>query len=215
MTFSSTDGLGETEFTTLWHVEGIDSSLQAIYGPHHISDSVLEEISINILNTGPEIVSPGVLSIERSSDNSVYLLEVAISDYDGISVAQANLGVFRPFTSQSTWQRMYDDGTNGDVVAYDGIYTVEMQVRNSIPLGTHEILIQASDIYGELSPVTSVAVQLDQEQTTLPGVGGQMLTSGVLVGILALFGIGVGVVVFISIRNRPENEQGQDRFGFN
>ncbi len=215
LTFSSTDGLGETEFTTMWHVEGVDPSLQAIYGPHHISDSVLEEISINILNTGPEIVSPGVLSIEKSSDNSVYLLEVAISDYDGISLAQANLGVFRPFTSQATWQRMYDDGTNGDVVANDGIYTVEMQIRNSIPLGTHEILIQASDAYGKVSPTTSVAVQLSEEQTTLPGVSGNIITDGMILGILIIFGIGVVVVAFISIRNRPENEQGEDRFGFN
>ena len=174
----------------------------------------MEEISINVLNTAPVIVAPGVQTLERSEQSTTVVLEVAISDYDGIRVAQANLGVFTPLISQATWQTMYDDGTNGDEIANDGIYSVELQVRNSIPLGTHEVLIQASDIYGKVSPTESVAVQLVEEQSTLTGVSGSFLTSGVLIGVLVLFGIGVAVVVFISIRNRPESEEGQDRFGF-
>ena len=215
LTFTLTDGLGEKEFTTFWHVDGKDNSLQEIYGQHHISDAVMEEISINVLNTAPIIVAPGVQTLERSEKSTTVVLEVAISDYDGIRVAQANLGVFTPLTSQATWQNMYDDGTNGDEIANDGIYSVELQVRNSIPLGTHEVLIQASDVYGKVSPSESIAIQLVQEQSTLTGVSGSFLTSGVLIGVLVLFGIGVAVVVFISIRNRPESEEGQDRFGFN
>jgi hypothetical protein len=76
-------------------------------------------------------------------------------------------------------------------------------------------LIQASDIYGKVSPTESIAIQLVEEESTLTGVSGSFLTSGVLIGVLVLFGIGVAVVVFISIRNRPESEEGQDRFGFN
>ena len=110
---------------------------------------------------------------------------------------------------------MYDDGSNGDAVANDGIYSVEMQVRSSIPIGTHEVLIQASDVYGKVSPTTSIAVQLVEEQSVLTGVSGSILTTGVLLGILVVFGIGVTAIVVISIRNRPESEQGQDRFGFN
>ncbi len=210
-----TDGLGKSEFTTLWHADGMNSSLQAIYGPHHISDEIMKEMSITILNTAPLIINPGVQTVEKSESSSTVVLEVAISDYDGILVAQANLGVFTPFTSQATWQSMYDDGSNGDAVANDGIYSVELQVRNSIPIGTHEVLIQASDVYGKVSPTTSIAVQLVEEQSVLPGVSGSFLSTGVLLGVLVVFGIGVAVVVTISIRNRPENEEGQDRFGFN
>ena len=215
LTFILTDGLGEKEFTTFWHVDGRDNSLQEIYGTHHISDAVMEEININVLNTGPDIVTPGLQTVERGDKSTTFVLEVAISDYDGIRVAQANLGVFTPLTSQATWQNLYDDGTNGDVTANDGIYSVELQVRNSIPLGTHEVLIQASDIYGKVSPTESIAIQLVEEESALTGVSGSFLTSGVLIGVLILFGIGVAVVVFISIRNRPEREEGQDRFGFN
>ena len=212
--FILTDGLGEKEFTTLWHVDGQNASLQAMYGPHHISDIAMKEMSINILNTPPAITNPGIQTVERSESSSTVVLEVAISDYDGVLVAQANLGVFTPLTSQSTWQTMYDDGTNGDVLANDGIYSVELQIRNTIPLGTHEVLIQASDAYGKVSPSTSIPVQLTEEDSTIPGVSGSFLTPGVLIGILLVFGIGVTAVVVISIRNRPESEHGQDRFGF-
>jgi hypothetical protein len=213
--FILTDGLGEKEFTTLWHVDGMNTSLQAIYGPHHVSDYIMKEMNINVLNTAPTIINPGIQTVEKGETSSTVVLEVAISDYDGILVAQANLGVFTPFTSQATWQKMYDDGSNGDAVANDGIYSVEMQVRSSIPIGTHEVLIQASDVYGKVSPTTSIAVQLAEEQSVLPGVSSSILTTGVVMGILVVFGIGVTVVVIISIRNRPESEQGQDRFGFN
>ena len=213
--FILTDGLGEKEFTTLWHVDGQNTSLQTMYGPHHVSDMVMEEMKINILNTAPTITNPGIQTIERTDTSSTLVLEVAISDSDGVLVAQANLGVFTPLTSQSTWQTMYDDGTNGDALANDGIYSAELQIRNTIPLGTHEVLIQASDVYGKVSPPTSVPIQLTEEDSTVPGVGGQFLTSGLLIGVLVLSGIGVAVVVVISIRNRPESEPGQDRFGCN
>jgi len=210
-----TDGLGQSEFTTLWHADGMNASLQAIYGPHHVSDEIMKQMNINILNTAPLITNPGVQTVEKSEMSSTVVLEVAISDYDGILVAQANLGVFTPFTSQATWQSMYDDGSNGDAVANDGIYSVEMQVRSSTPVGTHEVLIQASDVYGKVSPTTSIAVQLVEEESILPGVSGSFLSTGVLLGVLGVFGIAVAVVIIISIRNRPESEEGQDRFGFN
>ena len=141
-------------------------------------------------------------------------MEVPISDYDGILVARANLGVFTSFTSSDTWQTMYDDGTNGDAVAGDGVYSVEMQVRNSIPLGTHEILIQASDVFGKVSPTESLAVQLTEDDGILPSVKCSPISTGVLVGLLAICAIAGAAVIFVSIRNRPENQDGEDRFGF-
>ena len=215
LTFVLTDNLGQRTFTTLWHADGMNATLQAIYGPHHVSDLVMMDISIDVLNTPPTVGNPGVLSVIREEQSRTIVLEVPISDYDGVLVAQANLGVFTPFTSQDTWQKMYDDGTNGDAVAGDGIYSVQMQVRNSIPLGTHEVLIQASDAFGKVSPTESLAVQLTEEDGILPGVEGSIMSTGVLIGLLVVCAIGGVAVIFITIRNRPENKDGQDRFGFN
>ena len=214
LNFILTDGLGQRTFTSHWHVDGKNSSLQLIYGPHHISDNVMQEMSIDVENTAPTITSPGVLSFERSDESSTVVLEVAIADVDGVLVARANLGVFTPFTSQDTWQNMYDDGTNGDKIANDGIYSAQMQLRSSIPLGTHEIVVQASDTYGKVSPSTSIAVQLVEDASVLPGVEGSFLSTGVMIGLLIVFGIGVAAVLFISIRNKPENLDKEDRFGF-
>jgi len=215
LTFVLTDNLGQRTFTTLWHADGMNATLQAIYGPHHVSDLVMMDISIDVLNTPPTVGNPGVLSVIREEQSRTIVLEVPISDYDGVLVAQANLGVFTPFTSQDTWQKMYDDGTNGDAVAGDGIYSVQMQVRNSIPLGTHEVLIQASDAFGKVSPTESLAVQLTEEDGIIPGVEGSIMSTGVLIGLLVVCAIGGVAVIFITIRNRPENKDGQDRFGFN
>ena len=214
LTFVLTDNVGQRTFTTLWHADGMNTSFQAIYGPHHISDQVMEDISINVLNTPPSITNPGVLSVIRQEQSRTVVLEVPISDYDGILVARANLGVFTSFTSSDTWQTMYDDGTNGDAVAGDGVYSIEMQVRNSIPLGTHEILIQASDVFGKVSPTESLAVQLTEDDGILPGVEGSFISTGVLVGLLAVCAIAGAAVIVVSIRNRPENQDGEDRFGF-
>ncbi|MDP6234586.1 MAG: hypothetical protein QF364_01940 [Candidatus Poseidoniaceae archaeon] len=214
LNFVLTDGLGQRTFTSLWHADGANSTMQQIYGPHHISENVMKEISIDVVNSAPTITNPGVLSFERGEGSSTVLLEVAIADVDGVLVARANLGVFTPFTSQETWQNMYDDGSNGDKTANDGIYTAQMQLRSSIPLGTHEIMVQASDSYGKVSPTTSIAVQLVQEEGALPVIEGSILTTGVMIGLLVVFGIGVAAVLFISVRNKPENLDKEDRFGF-
>ena len=215
LTFILTDELDQREFTTLWHMNGINLTLQEIYGQHHISDQTMQEMSITVLNTPPTITDPGSLKYTRYEGSNSVILEIAISDYDGILVAQANLGVFTPITSKDSWQRMYDDGSNGDAVAFDGIFTVEMQVRSSIPLGMHEILVQASDTYGKVSPPTSIVVQVVEEESGVAGLNSGLMTTGVVIATLVVFTIGVAVIVIISIRNRPESEEGQDRFGFN
>ena len=108
---------------------------------------------------------------------------------------------------------MNDEGLNGDRVAGDGIFTVEMSVRESIPLGTHEVLVRASDSYGEATGYTSIAVSLSQEDSSVITTDGNFLTDGILIGILVVFGIGVAAMIVISIRNGPKRGDGKDMFG--
>ena len=65
----------------------------------------------------------------------------------------------------------------------------EMSVRPSIPLGTHEVLVQASDSYGETTGFTSIAISLAEGDSPLMSTDGDFLSTGVLIGILALFGL--------------------------
>jgi hypothetical protein len=128
-------------------------------------------------------------------------------------VARANLGVFTPLGTQATWVSMNDEGINGDRVPGDGIYTVEMSVRQSIPIGTHEVIVQASDSYGEATGYTSINVKLSEEGASVISTDGNFLSDGILIGILVMFGIGVAVMIVISIRNGPKRGDGEDMFG--
>ena len=88
-----------------------------------------------------------------------------------------------------------------------------MSVRASIPLGTHEVLVQASDTYGEATGYASIPVSLSDQDAPLINPNGAFLSTGVLVGILALFGVAVAAIVIISIRNGPKRGDGEDMFG--
>ena len=66
------------------------------------------------------------------------VFEAKVTDQDGVANARANLGVFAPLGAQTGWVNMYDNGINGDRVPGDGIYSVELSLRPSTPLGTHE-----------------------------------------------------------------------------
>ncbi|RZD33696.1 MAG: hypothetical protein CXT72_07305 [Methanobacteriota archaeon] len=87
------------------------------------------------------------------------LIEVLIDDPDGISSVQAKIGRLAPIGQSEQWLLMVDDGTGGDRIASDGIYTLSVDARSSLPEGEMTILIRGTDIYlsttAEEDPETS------------------------------------------------------------
>ena len=211
--FILTDSLGKKSTVDAWHGQSANSTHEALYGEHYIPDDVMNVVNLLVYNTPPSIVAPSTIALTKGGSTSTALLEVEIYDTDGVAIAQANLGVFTPLGTPSTWVAMNDEGLNGDRVAGDGIFTVEMSLRESIPLGTHEVLVQASDVYGEATGYTSIAVSLQQEDSSVITTDGNFLTDGILIGILVVFGIGVAAMIVISIRNGPKRGDGKDMFG--
>lgn len=211
--FILTDTLGRKNTVNAWHGMAANASHIALYGNHYVPDDVMNLVTITVFNTPPTILAPTNLALTKTDSSTTELLEVEIYDSDGVAVAQANLGVFTPLGTRSTWVAMNDEGRDGDRLAGDGIYTVQMSVRASIPLGTHEILVQAADPYGEATGYTSIGVSLTEDRGAELGTSGEFLTTGVLVGILALFGIAVAGMVVVSIRNGPKRGDGEDMFG--
>jgi hypothetical protein len=210
--FILTDSLGKKSTVNAWHGFAANDSHEALYGEHYIPDDVMNPVTILVYNTPPSILPPGTLSLNKGDAASVELLEIEIYDADGVTVAQANLGVFTPLGTRTTWVAMNDEGRDGDRIAGDGIFTAEMSVRPSIPLGTHEILIQAADSYGETTGFVSIAVSLSESDSPLIK-GNDFLSTGVLVGILVLFAVVVVAIVIVSIRNGPKRKDGEDMFG--
>jgi len=211
--FILTDALGRKSIVDAWHGQTANATFTNLYGEHAIPDGVMNPVTLLVYNTPPSIVAPDNLALTKSDDTATALLEVEIYDTDGIAVARANLGVFTPLGTQTTWVSMNDEGINGDRVPGDGIYTVEMSVRQSIPIGTHEVIVQASDSYGEATGYTSINVRLSEEGASVISTDGNFLSDGILIGILVMFGIGVAVMIVISIRNGPKRGDGEDMFG--
>ena len=80
-------------------------------------------------------------------------IEASVSDYDGVSSVQAKIGRLAEIGKSDEWLLMVDDGTSGDRLAGDGVYSLEFVVRSTIPEGDIEIKIRATDIYLSSTPV--------------------------------------------------------------
>ncbi len=81
-----------------------------------------------------------------------HILEVSVTDPDGISVVQAKIGRLAPIGSSDKWLNLNDNGLDGDRLSNDGIYTLEFDVRTSIEPGTMDIQIRAFDLYQSMTP---------------------------------------------------------------
>jgi hypothetical protein len=160
LNFILTDSLGRKSTATAWHGASANETQVSIYGAHYVPDDVMNQVTITVYNTPPSMLVPSSISITKGSQATTELLEVEIYDTDGIAVARANFGVFILLGTRTVWVDMNDEGRNGDRLAGDGIFIVEMSVRASIPLGTHEVLIQAADTYGEATGYASIPVSL-------------------------------------------------------
>ena len=206
------DGEGKVGISNVWYQDQPDS--QDPRGPHFISDEVTVPVEIKVLNSAPEITVTNGLKFTRPDSSTMEIIEVQITDSDGISNARAQLGVFAPLGSNGGWTLMYDDGTNGDRVANDGIFSVEISLRTSTPLGTHDILVQAADQYDVVSSSESMSITVEEDSNVVPGIDGTSLSTGLLMSIFGILIIAIIVVSAILIRNKEDDGSGGDRFGF-
>ena len=210
--FVLVDGLGKVGITNVW-LNG-QRSADHQYGLHHIPNEESIPIEITVENSAPTFTLPDVTKYTRGDVSSTVVFEVEISDSDGITNARANLGVFTPLGNQPGWVSMNDNGINGDRVPQDGIFSVEMSIRTSTPLGTHEIQIQAIDSFDVATPVTPVSVIVEEDTDLIPSLDSESLSSTVLVVILLGFTAITLVALLFLMRKSKDKEYLGDRFGF-
>ena len=183
--------------------------------PYRLSDGEHVSTTITVLNTAPQIVAED-MKITRGDSVVTALLEAEVSDADGVMLVRAKLGIFNPVTQNEDWSRLYDDGSNGDKVAGDGIFSLQLSIRSGIPDGTHTLFLQASDIYGEATGEVPIVVTLEEKENVITDGAG--ISSTILVmalGIIAI--IGAVVVMFVMRKEGGDGDKsnpGGDRFGF-
>jgi len=183
--------------------------------PYRLPDGEHVSTTITVLNTAPQIVAED-MKITRSDSAVTALLEAEVSDADGVMLVRAKLGIFNPVTQNEDWSRLYDDGSNGDKVAGDGIFSLQLSIRSGIPDGTHTLFLQASDIYGEATGEVPIVVTLEEKENVITdgaGISSTMLVMAL--GIIAI--IGAVVVMFVMRKEGGDGDKsnpGGDRFGF-
>ncbi|MEC8547898.1 MAG: choice-of-anchor X domain-containing protein, partial [Candidatus Thermoplasmatota archaeon] len=137
-------------------VLGDDVSFIVLNEPPMISASIL--IRADPQTTEGEYLDSVLLPI--SGDSIRHVMEVSVSDPDGVSVVQTKIGRLAPIGSSETWLNMNDDGINGDSVAGDGVYSLVFNARSSLEPGIMEIKIRATDIYQSMTPLEEQGHQI-------------------------------------------------------
>jgi hypothetical protein len=171
---------------------------------------------LHILNSGPEIsdftilkdggVVTTIIVPDVGDGASTYVLTVNATDHDVITVVQGRLGMLAPVGQDTTWQTMRDDGQGGDAVAEDGVYSIEITVREGLPTDTIELDFRGIDVYlTATEPALEVTVELSDEDVnplTDPTEALTIWGSTVMI-VLILLGIvmiGASVAIVIMLR---------------
>ena len=192
-----TDGDGETVISVHTHAGGfpVDAPKLTIENEAPIIGNLV------IIRDGE---AADTVHVPSSGDPITHLLEVAIEDPDGVSSAQAKIGRLAPIGSSDTWLLLVDDGTGGDRVAGDGIYSLSFDVRSTLPEGNMTIEVRATDTYLSTTPHNEQQQILELEKLNSGGNGGNWIADNsmtlVAVGLALLLLIGATAVV-ISMRN--------------
>ncbi len=192
-----TDGQGATRRSSVT----VDSR-RGLVGPFS-GDGVAEPVPLEllVLNDAPSIVVPPRLELKTDDRGRCVPYEVEVSDLDGVRTVQIDRGTLTPLGSNAGWSDMVDDGSQGDLVAGDGIWTSCVEVRSGTPLGAHELLLRASDVFGAVSPSASAVVSLAVgDDPTQPGRG---VSQGILWVGLGIGGLVVLFALVVMLRRGP------------
>ena len=169
--------------------------------------------SLLITNEGPKLKDP-VIKPEKiispllgEMSEEEYLITVQVDDNDGISAVQIKFYELLAGNDGNSWKLMSDDGSNGDLVAGDGIYSISFNARH-LPPGFVEVELRGVDIYGQ-STVIKYDINIESKDANLgtdPSQGVIDLLSNPFVIIsLLVFLVAIVVLVLLVLRKNDLN----------
>jgi hypothetical protein len=201
-------GLGSS---VIWHAPDYEGNFEISV---FVSDSI-DEISETISVEVRENSIPSVDEITVSSD-SVYsngedtiLITVKVSDDNGLE----DIDKVRIDLSElggTSKRRIYDDGTKGDEIAGDGIYSLEVLVPNGIEPGEKTLTISVIDRNGgETTQDISISVLSDEknEEEDIFSTITDNLIYILLIIVVTIVVIGSFIVVGLSKKKRKRNQK--------
>jgi hypothetical protein len=188
------DTIRPGEFRVPILLEDLDGARNIVLGPKLIITNDGPKMS-NPSITPSKIISPSLG--EMSEEN--YTITVEAEDADGINAVQIKFYELYPGNEGNTWKLMYDDGSNGDLVAGDGIYSISFKARY-LPPGFVEIELRGVDVYGQ-STIIKYDVDIESDDTSIgidPSKGILELLNNPITIFSLLFAL-VGIVIFVVI----------------
>ena len=202
------DDLGASAVVTRTVQVGSDGGLVGPFLAPEDSDAGWSRLLV--LNDAPTITAETLVVDESRRGDSCVAFTAQVSDQDGLNGVQLDRGTLTPLGEQSGWTSMRNDGQGPDETAGDNVWSACLEVRTGTPLGAHELLVRASDTYGEVAPTVSTVMRLDAGGAT--GGGGQ---DGELHPALVWGGLGLiaALVVGLLVGLSRREGSGGDRFG--
>ncbi len=182
-----------------------------LVGPFEVPEQPEEGLSrVLVLNDAPSVVAETLAVDEGRRGDSCVAYTVEVTDQDGINGVQIDRGTLTPLGQQAGWTAMRNDGLGPDEAAGDDRWSVCLEVRTGTPLGAHELLVRASDIYGEASPTASAVLKLEQGgESDGGGQSGDVNPALMWAGFGLVAVLVVGLLVSLSRRGGKSG----DRFG--
>jgi hypothetical protein len=171
--------------------------------------------ALDVVNEGPTIADftilkdgsevEGIIVPDVGDGSSTYAFTVKVTDPDAITVVQAKLGMLAPIGQDNSWLSMTDDGAGADMLAGDGIYSINVTVREGLPADAVELQFRGIDVFlATTAPIHTETVQLNEDDLGPASNPGEVFfdfaSSTVLILILLgilLFGGGIALVVIM------------------
>jgi len=172
--------------------------------------------ALYVINEGPSIANFTILRDGQPVENiivpdvgdgsSSYVLTVEASDPDSITVVQARLGMLAPIGQDNSWLTMKDDGVGADAVSGDGVYSIEIAVREGLPADAVELQFRGIDVYlSTTDPIHTETVQLNEDDVGPASNPGELFfnfasATAVILILLGLLLLGGGIAIVIIMR---------------
>lgn len=180
---------------------------------HHFQPSSSDmDLAVTVENTPPTLTLVPSEALQRGDSDSEQAIEIRVDDPDGILLVRADLGVLKPLGQTTRWVTLYDNGQGLDREANDGIYTAAASVRTSTPISAHEILVQASDSFGDATAPTSFIVFVEETDDGIVGTKEGELPLTIIAIVVGIVPVLIGLFMFLRQRQPPKSFE--DRFGF-
>ncbi len=162
--------------------------------------------ALHILNQGPVITNVTFynngdvvsnLGIPLTGTNH-YTMTALVTDVDPVTIVQTRLGILAPPGQSESWISMRDDGIGADDVQGDGIWSVSIEVRPSVPSGTTTFEIRGIDQQLTQTPVNDRTFSVELGSSDEGGGGGGQAVMEGASQVWLILGI-IGIILVLAI----------------